>query len=73
MPEETELIERAADPTLDCLSIDLYRAVFDDDVGTPDELRAWLQTHDTGALTHWKPAPVRMKMRPEIATDDREI
>jgi hypothetical protein len=46
---------RSADATLACLSIDLYRAVLEDGIRTPDRLRLWLQTHDVGALTDWKP------------------
>jgi hypothetical protein len=48
---------RSADATLTCPSIDLYRAVLEDDVRSPEELRLWLQTHVTGALTDWKPRP----------------
>ena len=40
---------------LSCLSIDLYRAVIDDNVRTGDELRAWLASHETGFLTPWRP------------------
>jgi hypothetical protein len=39
------------------LSVDLYRAVLDGGVRTPDQWRAWQQTHETGVLTGWKPAP----------------
>lgn len=46
---------RAADKTLECLSIDLYRAVMDDGVRTPEMLRAWLASHKTGELTAWRP------------------
>jgi hypothetical protein len=46
---------RATDPGTDCPSIDLYRAVLDDRVRTSEELRAWLQTHETGELTNWRP------------------
>jgi hypothetical protein len=46
---------RLADSTLACPSIDLYRAVLDDGVRSAAELRSWLQTHETGALTGWKP------------------
>ncbi|MCE5302856.1 MAG: hypothetical protein LLF97_07075 [Planctomycetaceae bacterium] len=37
------------------LSIDAYRAVLEDGVRTVDQWRAWRQTHETGALTDWKP------------------
>jgi hypothetical protein len=43
------------DPSLQCLSVDLYRAVLDDGVRTSDELRTWLESHETGKLTDWKP------------------
>lgn len=46
---------RETDPSLKCLSIDLYRAVLDDDVCDPDGLRDWLATHKTGELTGWMP------------------
>ena len=41
----------------ECLSIDLYRAVLDDHVRTESDLRRWLDTHETGQLTGWKPRP----------------
>jgi hypothetical protein len=47
--------QRERDDSLKCLSIDLYRAVLDDGVRTPDDLRAWLAAHETGQLTDWKP------------------
>lgn len=40
---------------LQCLSIDLYRAVMEDGVQTADDLRNWLKTHEIGQLTDWKP------------------
>ncbi|MDX9979175.1 MAG: hypothetical protein RBU25_03910 [Lentisphaeria bacterium] len=46
---------RAQDAGLQCPSIDLYRAVLDDGVRTPAELRDWLATHSTGGLSDWKP------------------
>lgn len=49
--------QRLNDSTLQCLSIDLYRAVMADGVRTPDDLRRWLHTHETGTLTDWKPEP----------------
>lgn len=49
---------RMNDRSLQCLSIDLYRAVLEDGVRTPDGLRQWLQTRETGQLTGWKPQPV---------------
>lgn len=50
---------RTNDPTVACISIDLYRAVVDDHVRTADELRAWLQSHEIGQLTDWTPARTR--------------
>ncbi len=49
---------RAAGELPGFLSIDLYRAVIDDGVRTTDQWRQWQQTHETGVLTAWKPAPV---------------
>ena len=46
---------RAKDTTLKCPSIDLYRAVLESGVRTVDDLYAWLQTNNTGALTDWTP------------------
>jgi hypothetical protein len=46
---------RAATPDAACLSIDLYRAVVADGVRDPAGLRDWLQHHETGVLTDWKP------------------
>ena len=43
------------DESLRCPSIDLYRAVLDDDVRTPGELCNWLKLCEPGKLTHWKP------------------
>jgi hypothetical protein len=40
------------------LSIDLYRAVFDDGVRTPDQMQHWLQSNRTGALTDWRPGKI---------------
>ena len=37
------------------LSVDLYRAVIEGGVRTPDQWREWQQTHETGVLTDWKP------------------
>jgi hypothetical protein len=36
-------------------SIDLYRAVIDDGIGTVGELRAWLDRSTSPGLTEWKP------------------
>ena len=49
--------QRTGDPSLACLSVDLYRAVLDDGVRTIDELRRWLGDHQAGELTDWKPQP----------------
>jgi hypothetical protein len=46
---------RASDKTLECPSIDLYRAVIDDGVRTVEGLRRWLSDHRTGELVDWKP------------------
>jgi hypothetical protein len=37
------------------LSVDLYRAVLDGGVRTLDEMQEWLQSHQVGVLTDWKP------------------
>ena len=51
-----DLKERALrDAAVRCPSVDLYRAVVEDDVRTRQELVDWLETHQTGALTHWQP------------------
>jgi hypothetical protein len=39
------------------LSIDAYRAVLEDGVRTPEQWRAWTETHKMGELTDWKPSP----------------
>lgn len=46
------LIER---PDLACGSINVYRAVLDDGVGTLDEFQDWRASRDTDALTNWVP------------------
>lgn len=46
---------RAQDSSLQCPSVDLYRAVLADDVRTAEDLRTWLETHETGNLTDWRP------------------
>lgn len=46
---------RASDKTLECPSIDLYRAVLDDGVRTIDALKSWLGCHKIGELTDWRP------------------
>lgn len=40
---------------LDCLSIDLYRAVVRDGVRRPEELRVWLASNEVGVLSGWLP------------------
>ena len=47
--------QRGLDSSLQCLSVDLYRAVLDDNVRTSEELRTWLESHETGKLSDWKP------------------
>ena len=46
---------RARDLSLRCRSLDLYRAVLDDNVRTAEQLRTWLESHETGRLSDWKP------------------
>jgi hypothetical protein len=46
---------------LDCLSIDLYRAVVRDGVRRPEELRAWLAGNEVGVLSGWLPERVVVK------------
>lgn len=46
---------RAQDPSLRSPSVDLYRAVLDDNVRTSDQLRTWLESHEIGRLSHWRP------------------
>ena len=46
---------RSLDSGVQCPSVDLYRAVLDDDVRTADDLLRWLESHETGNLTDWKP------------------
>ena len=40
---------------LDCLSIDLYRAVVQDGVRQAEELRGWLGSNEVGVLSAWRP------------------
>lgn len=47
--------QRLIDSSLRCPSVDLYRAVLDDDVRTSDDLRTWLASHETGKLSDWRP------------------
>ena len=46
---------REHNSSVQCSSIDLYRAVLDDSVRTSRDLSAWLESHETGKLTDWKP------------------
>ena len=46
---------RPQDSSLQCPSIDLYRAVLADDVRTAEDMHNWLETHETGNLTDWRP------------------
>jgi hypothetical protein len=46
---------RSLDSNLQYLSVDIYRAVLDDDVRNADDLHTWLKSHETGKLTDWKP------------------
>ncbi len=43
------------DPVLSCPSIYLYKAVFDDNVRTIEQLKEWLKHNSTEELTNWKP------------------
>ncbi len=49
--------KRIEDPSLNCPSIDLYRAVIDDGIRTIREMRMWLGKQKTGELTNWRPKP----------------
>jgi len=40
------------------ISIELYRAVLDGGVRTPDDMRQWLQSNRTGVLTDWRPKKI---------------
>ncbi|MFC1601921.1 hypothetical protein ACFL34_06190 [Candidatus Sumerlaeota bacterium] len=63
LSEETRTVilelkeQRAEDSSLACPSIDLYRAVLDDDVRCVEDFRVWLKSHETGSLTSWQPRP----------------
>lgn len=46
---------RASTPEAACLSVDLYRAVIQGGVRDAAGLKAWMQTHETGVLTDWRP------------------
>ncbi len=48
---------RRREPGLECLSIDLYRAVLEDGVRSPETLREWLASNETGGLSAWRPRP----------------
>jgi hypothetical protein len=51
-----ELKEQALlDPKLQCGSIYIYRAVLSDGVRNVEQLKTWLQHHQTAGLTTWKP------------------
>ncbi|MDD5765653.1 MAG: hypothetical protein PHW79_05340 [Candidatus Marinimicrobia bacterium] len=47
---------RNDDPSFQCLSIDLYRAVLEDNVRKIEELKQWIKVNDIGKLTNWKPS-----------------
>lgn len=53
--------ERERDPDLECPSIDLYRAAIDDGVRSVADLRRWLDNHETGMLSDWRPATAANK------------
>lgn len=46
---------RLKDSSIQCQSIDLYRAVIDDGIRNVDDFREWLKNHQLGKLTYWKP------------------
>ena len=43
------------DPMFQCGSIHIYRAVLDDGVRDMQQLKLWLEQHQTDGLTNWKP------------------
>jgi hypothetical protein len=47
----------AGDP--DYRAMDVYRAVLEAGVGTPEELRSWRATHGSTELVRWDPASAR--------------
>jgi len=47
--------QRVIDSSLQYPSVDLYRAVLDDDVRTLEDLRTWLTSHEIGRLSDWRP------------------
>jgi hypothetical protein len=46
---------RSAGRLPEVISIDLYRAVLDGGVRTPDQFQQWLKSNQVGVLTDWKP------------------
>lgn len=46
---------RLKDSSIQCLSIDLYRAVLDAGIRNVDDFRDWLKDNKIGKLTNWKP------------------
>ena len=51
------------DPLLLCGSIHVYRAVLDDRVRSVEQFRNWLEHHQTGGLTAWRPGMDRLGWR----------
>ena len=50
------------EPSIECLSIQIYRAVLDFGIRSLDELKRWLpQNPLTGVVTDWKPNKHGMK------------
>jgi hypothetical protein len=49
---------RAEGSLPEVLSIDLYRAVLDGGVRTPDDMQQWMQSNRTGMLTDWRPGKI---------------
>ena len=44
------------DPTLQCSSINIYRAVLDDGIRDVGQFRIWLEHNQTSGLLTWKPS-----------------
>jgi len=48
------------DPTIQCGSINIYRAVLDDGVRDVEQYRMWLEHHQASGLLTWKPTTKTM-------------
>jgi hypothetical protein len=51
------------DPTLQCGSIHLYRAVLDDGIRSIDQLKNWLEHNEVDRLTAWQPGTKQVENR----------